>query len=60
MKTGEHLTHEVLNVKSYLPDPVMLSRQIDGLREVMRRMRTAQSNSAEPLITKKLEQISQS
>jgi len=60
MNAGENSTYEVSNVKSYLPNPVMLSRQINGLREVMRRMHTAQSDSVEPLITKKLEQIAQS
>lgn len=45
--------------KTSIPDPVMLSRQIDGLREVMRRMRSSQSPSVEALINKKLEQITQ-
>ena len=40
-----------------LPNPVMVSRQIDGLREVLRRMRASQSQSLDVLTHKKLEQI---
>ncbi|NKQ36243.1 MAG: hypothetical protein HF973_11585 [Chloroflexi bacterium] len=39
------------------PNPVMVSRQIDGLREVLRRMRASQSQSLDVLTHKKLEQI---
>ncbi len=40
-----------------LPNPVMVSRQIDGLREVLRRMRASQSQSLDVLTHRKLEQI---
>lgn len=40
-----------------LPHPVLVSKQIDGLREVLRRMKAAKSTSLEPLISKKLDQF---
>ncbi|MCA9923283.1 MAG: hypothetical protein KC419_12495 [Anaerolineales bacterium] len=40
-----------------LPHPVLVSRQIDGLREVLRRMRAAKSTSLDPIINKKLQQL---
>lgn len=46
--------------KNSLPNPVMLTRQIDGLREVMRRMQHVDSDSVETLISQKLEQFAQS
>lgn len=46
--------------KNSLPNPVMLARQIDGLREVMRRMQIVHSDSVETHISQKLEQFAQS
>ena len=40
-----------------LPHPVLVSRQIDGLREVLRRMRAAKNASLDPIIDKKLQQL---
>lgn len=40
-----------------LPNPVLVSRQIDGLREVLRRMQVVQSDSLDRIINKKLEQF---
>lgn len=45
--------------KSHLPNPVMVSRQIDSLREVMRRMRTSQTSTLEALIDQKLQKLSE-
>lgn len=39
------------------PNLVLVSRQIDGLREVLRRMKAAQSNSLDSLINEKLDQL---
>lgn len=41
----------------YIPNPVMISRQIDSLREVMRRMRTSQTSTVETLINQKLQNL---
>jgi len=46
--------------KNNIPNPVMLSRQIDELREVMRRMRLANSDSLDAIISKKLDKFTQS
>ena len=46
--------------KNTIPNPIMLSRQIEGLREVMRRMQLVHSDSIEPLISEKLKQFAQS
>jgi hypothetical protein len=41
-----------------MPDPVMVSRQIDGLREVLRRMRTSQTTTTlDKLISQKLQKV---
>lgn len=40
-----------------LPHPVLVSRQIDGLREVLRRMRAAKHASLDPIIHIKLQQL---
>ena len=48
-----------LEPKPYLPDPVMLSRQIDSLREVMDRMQRPENQSVDRLIARKLEQMTQ-
>ena len=40
-----------------LPHPVLVSRQIDGLREVLRRMRAAKNASLDPIINQKLQQL---
>ncbi len=45
--------------KVHLPNPVMVSRQIDSLREVMRRMRTSQTSTLEALIDQKLQKLSE-
>lgn len=42
-----------------LPDPVMLARQIDGIREVVLRMRTAQASTVDALIQQKLRAIAE-
>ena len=42
-----------------LPHPVLVSRQIDGLREVLRRMRAAKNASLDPIINQKLQQLAQ-
>jgi hypothetical protein len=44
-------------INSNLPDPVMLARQIDGIREVVLRMRTAESTTRDALIHQKLLKI---
>lgn len=49
-----------LNESNQLPNPIMVSRQIDGLREVLRRMRATETNPDSTLIAKKLEQLAQS
>ncbi|MEM7332886.1 MAG: hypothetical protein AAF490_12430 [Chloroflexota bacterium] len=40
------------------PNLVLVSRQIDGLREVLRRMKASQSESIDSIITNKLNQHS--
>ena len=40
-----------------LANPVLVSRQIDTLREVIRRMKASRSGSFDALIDKKLEQV---
>ena len=47
------------NARGYpnFPNPVMVSRQLEELREVLRRMRAVQSQSLDVLTHKKLEQI---
>lgn len=42
------------------PNLVLLSKQVDGLREVLRRMKASQSSSIDNVINEKLNQISQS
>jgi hypothetical protein len=52
------VTPTYLQETKMLPDPVMVSRQIDGLREVLRRMRTSQTTtSLDKLISQKLQKI---
>lgn len=46
-----------LPINSNLPDPVMLARQIDGIREVVLRMRTSHSTTVDTLIHQKLQNI---
>ena len=40
------------------PNLVLVSRQIDGLREVLRRMKASQSNSLDSIINEKIDQLS--
>ena len=47
----------LVSEKTPLPHPVLVSRQIDGLREVLRRMRAAKNASLDPIIDKKLQQL---
>ncbi|MCL4261617.1 MAG: hypothetical protein KJ069_00305 [Anaerolineae bacterium] len=42
-----------------LPNPVLLARQIDGIREVVLRMRTAQNTTVNTLIQQKLQIITE-
>lgn len=42
---------------STLPNPVMLARQIDGIREVVLRMRTTPPTAVDSLIQQKLQTI---
>ena len=56
MKKNGNAKNNVENNLNY-PNLVMVSRQIDGLREVLRRMRASQSQSLDILTHKKLEQI---
>lgn len=42
-----------------IPNPVMLARQIDGIREVVLRMRTAQNTTVNTLIQQKLQTITE-
>lgn len=39
------------------PNLVLVSRQIDGLREVLRRMKAAQSDSLDSIVSEKLSQL---
>lgn len=41
------------------PNLVLLSKQVDGLREVLRRMKAAQNSDVEGLISQKLNQLGQ-
>lgn len=45
--------------QAHLPNNVMVSRQIDSLREVLRRMRTAEASSLDNLIDQKLRKITE-
>ena len=60
MNDKNKLTLHTRIPKNSLPNPVMLTRQIDGLREVMQRMQHVHSDSVETLISQKLEQFAQS
>lgn len=40
------------------PNLILVSRQIDGLREVLRRMRASQSETLDSIISEKLDQLS--
>ncbi|HEX6385328.1 MAG TPA: hypothetical protein VF177_11710 [Anaerolineae bacterium] len=42
---------------SSLPNPVLVTRQIEDLREVLRRMRAYRSATFDAVISKKLEQL---
>lgn len=46
-----------MNNDQNIPNPVMVSRQIEGLREVLRRMRASQAQTLDALTHKKLEQL---
>lgn len=59
MNPGQLSYQDLAETKAYLPNPIMVSRQIDGLREVMRRMRTTQSSTIEIFINQKLEKLTE-
>lgn len=44
-------------INNNLPNPVMLARQIDGIREVVLRMRTTPTTAVDSLIQQKLQTI---
>lgn len=44
---------------NHIPNPVMLARQIDGIREVVLRMRTAQNTTIDTLIQQKLQAVTE-
>ncbi|HRQ39087.1 MAG TPA: hypothetical protein PLD25_14350 [Chloroflexota bacterium] len=46
-------------VNNNLPNPVMLARQIDGIREVVLRMRTTPTTAVDALIQQKLQSIAE-
>ncbi|MBX3060699.1 MAG: hypothetical protein KF770_29930 [Anaerolineae bacterium] len=45
------------HINNNLPNPVMLARQIDGIREVVLRMRTTPTTAVDALIQQKLQTI---
>lgn len=57
-KNQQNLAHQPSN-QTHLPNTVMVSRQIDSLREVLRRMRTAEASSLDNLIDQKLRKITE-
>ena len=57
MKQVPNTLNNLVSEETPLPHPVLVSRQIDGLREVLRRMRAAENKSIDPIINKKLQQL---
>lgn len=56
MKKNGRIDNHINNDQN-IPNPVMVSRQIEGLREVLRRMRASQAQTLDALTHKKLEQL---
>jgi len=59
----KHVQEETTMMKNrkHTPNAVLVARQIDGLRQVMRRMKaSSQSLTLDPVISSKLEQFANS
>jgi hypothetical protein len=59
MNEENNLSLNVRVPNNNIPNPVMLARQIDSLREVMRRMQIPESELFDSLVAKKLENFPQ-
>ncbi len=59
MNQGQLTMSTQPNTNNNLPNPVMLARQIDGIREVVLRMRTTQNNTVDTIIRQKLQSIAE-
>ena len=58
---SEIRTSKMISSVHVKPNPVLVARQIESLREVLRRMKaSARAAALDPVINRKLEQLTQS